>query len=96
MSLLPEVVEQLDDLPEPLDIEERDDAGTRGGGSGGGVGGPAHRDGGVGPLGQAANEVRIGPSTATDDIDALAGERMMRMGARDGFRRRLGPWGNVL
>jgi len=96
MSLLPEVVEQLDGLPEPLDIEERDDARTRGGVSGGGVVGPAHRDGGVGPIGQADNEVRIGPSADTDDIDALAGERMMRMGDRDGFRRRLGPWGNVL
>ncbi len=55
MSLLPEVVEQLDGLPEPLDIEERDDARTRGGVSGGGVVGPAHRDGGVGPIGRADN-----------------------------------------
>lgn len=86
MSLLPEVGEQLDGVPEPLDIEERDDARTRGGVSGGVVG-PTHRDGGVGPIGQADNEVRIGPSADTDDIDALAGERMMRMGDRDGFRR---------
>ncbi len=96
MSLLPEVVEQLDGLPEPLDIEERDDARTRGGVSGGGVVGPAHRDGGVGPIGQADNEIRIGPSADTDDIDALAGERMMRMGDGHRSQRGLGQWGSVL
>jgi len=80
----------MDDLPEPLDIEERDGASKRGGVSSGGVVGPTHRDGGVGAIRQADNEVRIGPPADTDDVDALAGERMIRMGNRDGFRR---GWG---
>ena len=78
--------EQLDDLPEPLDIEERDGSSKRAMVSGGVVG-PAHRDGGVGAISQAENTVRIGPPADTDDVDALAGERMMRMGDRDRFRR---------
>ena len=77
----------MDDVPEPFDIEERDGSSTRGGGSSGGVVGPAHCDGGVGAIGQADNQVRIGPPADTDDVDALAGERMMRMGDRDRFRR---------
>ena len=81
------MVEQLDDLPEPLDIEARDGSSKRGGVSSGGVVGPAHRDGGVGTISQADNQVRIGPPVDTDDVDALAGERMMRMGDRDRFRR---------
>jgi len=86
----------VDDLPEPLDIEERGGASTRGGLSGGGVVGPAHRDGGVGAIRQADNEVRIGSPVDTDDVDALAGERMMRMGDGHRSQRGLGQWGSVL
>jgi len=82
-----EMVKQGDQLSESLEIEQGDGPSTRGRLRGGRVVGPAHRDGGVGAIRQAENEVRIGPPADTDDVDALAGERVMRMGDSHRSRR---------
>jgi hypothetical protein len=51
---------------------------------------PAHGHGHVGAIGQAQNQVRIDAAAQTDDRTPLATERMMGMGDRDRFYRRLG------
>jgi len=91
-----EMVKQGDHLSESLEIEQGDGPSTRGRLRGGRVVGPAHRDGGVGAIGHAENAIRIGSPTETDNVDVLAGERMMRMGDRHPFRRWLGKRGSVL
>jgi len=85
-----EVIEEGDHLAEPLEIEHRDDPSSRGGLWGGRRVGPAHGDGGVGAIGQADDEIRIGSPTDADHVDVLAVERMMRMGDGHRFRRWLG------
>ena len=91
-----EVIEEGDHLAEPLEIEQRDDPSRRGGLRGGRIVGPAHCDGGVGAIGQADDEIRIGSPTDADHVDVLAVERMMRMGDGHRFRRWLGKRGSVL
>lgn len=96
MLLFTEVVEEGDHLPESLEIEQRDGPSRRGGLRGGRIVGPAHRDGSVGAIGQADDEIRIGSPTDTDNVNVLAAERMMRMGDGHRFRRWLGKRGSVL
>ena len=52
--------------------------------------GAAQRDGGMPPVGESDDEIRIDSPAETDDLDPLSAERMMGMGDGDESRRRLG------
>ena len=56
----------------------------------GGIVGAAHGDGGMVPVRESDDEIRIEPSAEPDDLDPLSAERMMRMGDGDESQRRLG------
>jgi hypothetical protein len=51
--------------------------------------GAAQRDGGMPPVRESDNEIRIDSAAETDDLDPLPAERMMGMGDGDESRRRL-------
>jgi hypothetical protein len=51
--------------------------------------GATQRDGGMPPVRESDNEIRIDSAAETDDLDPLPAERMMRMGDGDESRKRL-------
>jgi hypothetical protein len=89
-AALGELIEEPDDLAQALKVEEV--LGCRRGGvvGCGGVVGAAQGDGGVAPVREADDEVRISSSAEANDRDPLAAEGVMRMGDGDESRRRLG------
>jgi hypothetical protein len=89
-------IEELEDLAEAVEIEEmiRPRRGIALGWSG--IVGAAQGDGGMPPVRESDDEIRINPSAELEDLDALAAERMMRMGDGDESRRRLGGGGSLL
>ena len=52
--------------------------------------GAAQRDGGMPPVRESDDEIRIDSAAETDDLDPLSAEWMMGMGDGDESRRRLG------
>jgi hypothetical protein len=52
--------------------------------------GGAHRDGGVGVIGQADDEVGVAAAADADQSEPLTAERVMRMGDGHESQRRLG------
>jgi hypothetical protein len=56
----------------------------------------AGRNGAVIAIGQADNQVRISSSADTDELHALAIQRVVRVGYRHPFHRWLGKGGSVL
>jgi hypothetical protein len=56
----------------------------------------AQRDGGVPPVRESDDEIRIDSSAETDDFDPLSAERMMGMGDGDESRGWLGQGGSAL
>jgi hypothetical protein len=91
-----DAVEHLEDLTEAVEIEEM-------------IGprwplilrrreiiGAAQGDGGMLPVGESDDELRIRSTPKADDLDLLAAERMMGMGDGDQSRRRLGRRGSAL
>ena len=94
-TLSSEAIEHLEDLTEALEIEEvigpswqlilrRSE-----------IIGVAHGHGGMPPVGETDNELRIRATPQADDLDLLAAERMMGMGDGDQSRGRLGRRGSV-
>ena len=51
--------------------------------------GTAQREGGMSPVRESDDELRIDSATESDDLDPLASKRMMGMGNGDESRRRL-------
>ena len=99
-SLARDAIEEEADLAEPVEIQEVLRPG-RGlalalGLAGGGVVGAAHGDGGMVPVRESDDEIRVEPSAELDDLDLLSAERVMRMGDGNESRRRLGQRGSVL
>jgi hypothetical protein len=95
-TLARDAIEEEADLAEPVEIQEvlwpRRDLvlGRRG------VVRAAHGDGGMVPVRESDDEIRIEPSAELDDLDPLSAERVMRMGDGDESRRTLGGGGSVL
>jgi hypothetical protein len=85
-----DAVEEQADLTEPVEIQEviRRERGLAFGGRG--IVRAAHGDGGMVPVRESDNEIRIEPSPELDDLDLLSAERVMRMGDGDESRRRRG------
>jgi hypothetical protein len=83
-------IEQLDDLTQTIEVEQV--LGSRGGRTfqRRSVVGAAQGDGGVAPVGEHNNQIRIVPSAKANDLDALTPKGMMGMGDGDESRRRLG------
>ena len=91
-----DAIEHLEDLTEAVEIEEmtgprwpiilrRSQ-----------IIGAAQGDGGMPPVRESDDELRIRSPPQADDLDLLAAERMMGMGDGDEFRRRLGRRGSAL
>ena len=85
-----DAIEEVEDLTEAVEIEEviRPWRGIVLGW--GGIVGAAHGDGGMPPVRESDDEIRIESPAEPDDLDPLSAERMMRMGDGDESRRRLG------
>jgi hypothetical protein len=78
-SRLGQAIEQLDDPAQTVKLEQVFCSRSRRGAGRRGVVGTAQGDGGVAPVGESNDEVRVATSTLTKDLDALAAEGMMRM-----------------
>jgi hypothetical protein len=87
---LGETIEQLDDPTQTIEVEQV--LGSHGGRTfqRRTVVGAAQGDGGVAPVGEHDNQVRIGPAAKANNFDALTPKGMMRMGDGDESRRRWG------
>ena len=89
-SSLGDEVEEVEDLTQALEVEQV--LGPRPGrilGGGGGVR-AAQGDGGMSPIREPDDEVRIAATAQADHLDALTAEGVMRMGDGDESRRRWG------
>jgi hypothetical protein len=86
----------LRDLPQPLNREQRGFAGREMGITWPAVVRQAGGDGSMVTVGQANDEVRIRPSSNTDEPNALAMQRMMRVSHPHPFHRRFGKGGSLL
>ena len=95
-TLSSEAIEHLEDLTEAVEVEEvigprwplilrRSE-----------IIGVAQGKGGMPPVGETDDELRIRSTPKADDLDLLAAERMMGMGDGDESRRRLGRRGSAL
>ncbi len=83
-------VEEPEDLTEAVEIQE---VSRRGGGTGLGrseIIGAAQRDGGMPPVRESDDEIRINSPVEADDLDPLSAEGVMGVDDRDESRRRLG------
>jgi hypothetical protein len=89
-TLATDAIEESADLTEPVEIEEvlRPGRGLVLGR--GGIVRAAHGDGGMVPVRESDDEIRIDPTAELDDLDPLSAERVMGMGDGDESRRRLG------
>ena len=73
-------IDELKDLTKAVEVEEVIRA-RRGIALGwGGIVGAAEGDGGMPPVGESDDEIRINSPAEPDDLDPLSAERMMRMG----------------
>jgi hypothetical protein len=91
-----DAIEELKDLAQAVEIQQVI-RWERGIGCGRGeIIRAAQGDGGMPPVRESDDEIRINPSAELEDLDALAAERMMRMGDGDESRRRLGGGGSLL
>jgi hypothetical protein len=82
-SRLGHTIEELDDPTQTIKVEQV--LHLRLGRSAGrkGVVGTAQGDGGVAPVGESNDQVRVTTSTLANDLDALTAEGMMRMSDGD-------------
>jgi len=90
--LLAQLVEELQDLTEPLEVQSGEIAFALRRGerlSLAGVG-PAHGNGRVGAIGQAQDQVGIHTAADEDDLTSLAPKGMMRRSDGHIFQRRFG------
>ena len=87
-TLCRHAIEDLEDLTEAVEIQEvtrrREIALMRSE-----IIGTAQREGGMSPVRESDDELRIDSATESDDLDPLASKRMMGMGNGDESRRRL-------
>jgi hypothetical protein len=90
------VIEELEDSTEAVEIQEM--IGRRWGIilRRREVIGAAQGDGGMPPVGESDDEIRIVSAAESDDLGPLTAERMMRVGNGDESRRRLECRGSVL
>ncbi len=83
-SLHTQAIQQLDHLPEPVELEEVGSSNREFSIGGSRVVGQTHGHSGVGTIRETHDEVWVGTTPNPDDGNLLAVERMMRMG--DGYR----------
>jgi hypothetical protein len=89
-TVVSHALDESEDLTKAVEIEEviRSRRGIAVGW--GGIVGAGQGDGGMPPVGESDDEIRINSPAEPNDLDALSAERMMRMGDGDESRRRLG------
>ena len=80
----------MDNLAQAPELQQGDGAAGKLTRRCGHVIGPTHRDGRVGTIGEADDEVGIGPPADADPLDLRAGQGLMRRRNRHRFRRCLG------
>ena len=86
----------LCNLPQPLNRKQRWLGDREIGVSWPAIVGQAGSDGSVIAIGQANDEVRITPTSNTNELDALAIQRMVRVSDGHPFHRRFAKGGSVL
>lgn len=85
-----DAIEELKDLAQAVEIEQVI-RWERGIGCGRGeIIGAAQRDGGMSPIRESDDEIRIASAAEPDDLDPLPAQGMVGMSDRGEFRRRLG------
>ena len=84
---LGDLVEEPDDRPKPLEVQEVLSRGPGRAVGGEAVVGAAQGDGGVAPVREPDDDVGIGPPAQADDLDAPAAEGVVRVGDGDESRR---------
>lgn len=89
-TVVSQALDELEDLTKAREVEEvvRLRLGIAPGW--GGIVGAAQGDGGMPPVGESDDEIRIESSAEPNDLDPLPAKRMMRVGDGDESRRRLG------
>ena len=89
-TVVSHVLEELEDPTKAVEIEEV--IGPRRGIAlgWGGIVGAGQGDGGMPPVRESDDGIRINSPAEPNDLDPLSAERMMRMGDGDESRRRLG------
>ncbi len=89
-TVVSHALEELEDLTKAVEIEEviRPWPGIALGW--GGIVGAGQGDGGISPVGESDDEIRINSPAEPNDLDPLSAERMMRMGDGDESRGRFG------
>jgi len=93
---LAQVLNELGDLPQPGEIQQRELGVRLLCRSRVAVIGPAQGDGGAGAVRQAQDDVGLSPAAHPDDCAALPPQGVMRMENRDESQRGLGFRGSVL
>jgi hypothetical protein len=90
--LLAELIEEMDDVPQPLEVQQGEVMSTRSCWEPWllTVVGPAHGNRCMRAIAKADHQVRIGTLADTDDFTALTAEGVMGMGDGHRFQRRLG------
>ena len=91
-----QAIEQLEDLPESVEIQEVIWPGRGINFWRGEIIGAAQGDGGMSSVGESNDEIRINSPTETNDLDALSTEGVMWMRDGNESRRRLGRRGSAL
>jgi hypothetical protein len=95
-AFLTKTFQDLYDLPESAEIQERQLRARLLYGSCLAVIGPPRGNGGVGAVREAQDEVRVGAAAQADDFTLLTAQGMMRMENRDESQGWLGYRGSVL
>lgn len=88
--LLAAVLHEAYHLAQPGEREQRGGVPWRGSRWDARIVGGTHGECGVGAIWELDNQVRINALPDPDQLDPLAAQRVIGMGNRDGFRRRLG------
>jgi hypothetical protein len=83
-------LEELEDLTKAVEVEEVIRPRREIALGWGGIVGAGQGDGGMPPVGESDDEIRVNSPAEPNDLDSLSAERMMRMGDGDESQRWLG------
>jgi hypothetical protein len=89
-TIVSHAFDELEDLTKTREVEEVIRPRGRIAAGWGGIVGAAQGDGGMSPVRESDDEIRIKSATEPDDLDPLSAQRMMRMRDGDESRRQLG------
>ena len=95
-TVVSHALEELEDLTKAVEVEEVIRPRREIALGWGGIVGAGQGDGGMPPVGESDDEIRVNSPAEPNDLDSLSAERMMRMGDGDKSQRWSGRGGSVL